>query len=57
MWKRSVQFTALVLSGLILEACGYDNGPVEQTYTQPNDVVSANIDTDATMSDLVPVST
>jgi len=54
MWNRSLKLTALGLSGFILGACGYDNGPVEQTYTAPNSVVSANIDTDATMSDLAP---
>jgi len=54
MHRRSLQLTALGVASFIAEACGYDNGPVEQTYLQPNEVVAANIDTDAKMTDLTP---
>lgn len=45
---------AIALAGFASQACGYDNGPIEQTYSQPSSVVSADIDADATMTDLNP---
>ncbi len=51
MGKRSVQLTAIALVGFAT-ACGYDNedGPVVQPSS---DIAVANIDTDATMSNIV----
>lgn len=52
MRRRSVQLTALGLIGLA-SACGYDNdnGPAAEPY---NGIAVANIDTDATMTNVNP---
>ncbi len=55
MCKRSTRIAAIGLVPLALAACGYDNGPETPVYpAQPVTVVTADIDADATMANIVP---
>ncbi len=59
MRQSGIRISAAILFGLLLVACGYDNGPETQPYysntsSAGGNIATADIDADATMSNIKP---